>query len=61
MKHSRFADHGGSNEVGLTLKSLKYVAANVDIQRIMQIKLGKLYSNNYMFIIKSFRGSTELK
>ena len=45
----------------LTLKSLKYVAANMAIQSSMQIRLGKLYSNNYMYIIKSFRGSTELK
>ena len=45
----------------MQLLTLKYVAANKAIQSIMQIRLGKLYSNNYMYIIKSFRGSTELK
>ena len=45
----------------MQLLTLKYVAANMAIQSSMQIRLGKLYSNNYMYIIKSFRGSTELK
>ena len=53
------------NTKAMQLLTLKYVATNMTIQSLkhcsMHIRVGKLYSNNYMYIIMSFRGSTELK